>query len=711
MIDHAKWLPPGGGEMGERIRRFDWDSHPLGRPEHWPAALHAALGICLHSSFPTAIYWGPDLRLLYNDAWAFIPGDRHPEALGQPAAEVWTDIWAVVGPQLEQVVEQAQGFTTYDQMLPMQREGRPEETYWNYSFSPILGPDGEVAGVFNQGHETTDRVFSARERQAEMARLKDLFTQAPGAIAVLRGPNHKVEIANHAYIDLIGASGSILGEEIAHVLPGVVDQGFIDLMNKVYETGEAFRGTGVPIELGRNGRAETRLLDFVYQPTRDLAERVDGIFVEAWDVTERHQLLEDLKQLNATLEQRVQDAVAERMATEDQLRQAQKMEALGQLTGGIAHDFNNMMAVVISALNLMKRRLAEGEIDMSRYMDAAADGAQRAAGLTRRLLAFSRQQPLEPGRIDTSTLLPSLVELLGRTLGEHIRISTRIEEGVWPTFADRVQLESAILNLAVNARDAMPSGGRLTISASNAKVREEASVALPLQAGDYVLIALEDTGTGMPAEVIERAFDPFFTTKAVGKGTGLGLSQVFGFARQSGGHVALRSRPEVGTTAEIYLPRCLQEELRSTEDRPVELAPVAKHTVILVVEDDARVRSFSVEALRELGFTTISAENGAQALHMLQAGERPDLIFTDVVMPEMSGPELSDAARQLIPGIRTLYTTGYTRDSLISGEREIGAAEILAKPFTLEELAEKVHSALSKPQADTERSAGAGSSS
>ncbi|MEQ1811809.1 MAG: ATP-binding protein [Terricaulis sp.] len=687
-------LPQGGGEMGERIRAFDWPNHPLGSPEKWPDALHMALRLCLNSTFPSAIYWGRDLHLLYNDAWSPIPAERHPDALGKRGADVWPDIWSVVGPQFEGVLDTGQGFAAYDQMLPMQRGGRTTETYWNYSITPIVDETGAVAGIFNQGNETTGVIVAARMREEEKERLRDLFAQAPGAIAVLRGPKHEFYIANDAYFELSGRGRDILGREITEALPEVVEQGFVALLDNVYHSGEPFIGNNVSIELVRQGVRQTRIVDFIYHPTRDLEGHIDGIFVQATDVTERSRAETALQDLNATLEQRVVAEVSERMRAEEQLRQAHKMDAIGQLTGGIAHDFNNMLAVVIGALNLMQRRLAKGDTDVTRYIDAATDGANRASQLTQRLLAFSRQQPLNPSSIDANKLVASMTDLLSRTLGEHMQIQTVLGAGLWRTFADQVQLESAIINLAVNARDAMPDGGKLTIETANGSVDAAYGLQHGLAPGQYVMICVTDTGDGMDAQTMALAFDPFFTTKEVGKGTGLGLSQVFGFVRQSGGHVKLYSEVGHGTTVKIYLPRFYGAE----EVAAPEVVNVARDgslaETILVVEDDPRVRVFSTEALRELGYSVLSAVNGPDALRQIDAGAKIDLLFTDMVMPEKNGRQLAELALARLPALKVVFTTGYAPNAAVHNGVLEPNMIYLHKPFTLDQLAEKIRAAL-----------------
>lgn len=387
---------------------------------------------------------------------------------------------------------------------------------------------------------------------------------------------------------------------------------------------------------------------------------------------------------------------AARRAAEGQLTQLQKMEALGRLTGGVAHDFNNMLAVIISAISLVQRRLAAGNTDVQALLDSARDGATRAASLTARLLAFSRQQPLAPRTLNASRMVANMQDLLRRSLGEHVQLETVLGGGLWLTFADPSQLENAILNLAINARDAMPNGGRLTIETANvalddAYARQHQEVA----AGQYVMIAVSDTGSGMTQEVIDRAFEPFFTTKGPGEGTGLGLSQVHGFIKQSGGHISIYSELGQGTTVKLYLPRYLGEETeapRTEYEAKVPAGDVAE--VILVVEDEDRLREIAVAALKEAGYTAIPAKSGAEALRLLDQHPEICCLFTDIVMPEMSGRELADAATSRRPDLKVLYTTGYTRNAIIHGGTLDPGVNFLAKPFSADDLARKVREVL-----------------
>jgi PAS domain S-box-containing protein len=400
------------------------------------------------------------------------------------------------------------------------------------------------------------------------------------------------------------------------------------------------------------------------------------------------------------------DVTAEREAsealrrTEETLRQSQKMEAVGQLTGGIAHDFNNMLTVVGGSLELLGRRLPADDERSHRYIDSAVEGVRRASTLTQRLLAFSRQQPLKPEAIDLNKLVSGMSDLLRHSLGTAIRLETALAGGLWRTHVDPNQLENVILSLAVNGRDAMPDGGgRLTIETQNAHLdtRYVAShTGVP--EGQYVLVAVTDTGSGMPPDVIAKAFDPFFTTKDVGKGTGLGLSQVYGFVKQSGGHVKIYSERGQGTTVKIYLPRLLSGD-PTVEAVPekVEIPLGDLREVVLVVEDEPGVRRFSVEALRELGYRVLEADGAAAALRLIDQHPEIALMFTDVVMPDVNGRKLTDEAHRRRPGLKVLYTTGYTRNAVVHNGVLDAGVQMIGKPFSIEELAGKVRKVLDTP--------------
>jgi PAS domain S-box-containing protein len=414
-----------------------------------------------------------------------------------------------------------------------------------------------------------------------------------------------------------------------------------------------------------------------------------------YDVTEAKAQEAALRELNETLGARVEQAIAERQRVEDALRQAQKMEAVGNLTGGIAHDFNNLLTIIIGNIDTVIRRFDPGaDPRAKRALENALKGADRAASLVHRLLAFSRRQPLDPRSIDIERLLAGMADLLTRSITESIAIQILPARDLWTVEADPNQLENVILNLAVNARDAMPDGGALTIGARNATLAEAPQ---ELPAGDYVAISVADTGIGMSPETVAKVFDPFFTTKEVGKGTGLGLSMVYGFVKQSGGQVTIDSTPGSGTTITLFLQRHVGEEHVPTDAEESESESVGGSETILVVEDDDDVRAYTVGMLRELGYRVIEAHDGATALKLLERGDQAvALLLTDVVMPEMSGSQLADAATALRPDIRILYTSGYTRDAISRDGRLQPGVDLLAKPFTYTTLALKVRDLLDR---------------
>ena len=390
--------------------------------------------------------------------------------------------------------------------------------------------------------------------------------------------------------------------------------------------------------------------------------------------------------------------IKRRLETEAQLVQMQKIEAVGQLTGGIAHDFNNMLSVVLGSLRLLQRRLQRGDTAVDKYVIAAVEGAERAANLTSRLLAFSRQQPLAPDVIDANKLIAGMDEILRRTIPESVQIETVLAGGLWRCFADAPGLENAIINLAVNARDAMPGGGKLTIETANAALDDAYSAAHPdVKPGQYVMIAVADTGSGMPPDVIARAIDPFFTTKPAGQGTGLGLSQVHGFIKQSGGHVAIYSEPAQGTTIKLYLPRHFgaSEPAHRQRHQRTDIALSTNNETLLVVEDDAEVRKLAIDMLRELGYSTVESENAEQALATIDAHPEIALMITDVVMPGMNGRLLANEARLRRPGLPVLFTTGYTRNAIVHHGVLDPDVHVIIKPYTLETLATKLQELLS----------------
>jgi PAS domain S-box-containing protein len=418
-----------------------------------------------------------------------------------------------------------------------------------------------------------------------------------------------------------------------------------------------------------------------------------GLAAQAAIAIDNARLFQAVQQANETLEARVAERTEELVRTQEALQQSQKMEAVGQLTGGIAHDFNNLLAGIVGSLDLMQTRITQGRTgDLARYVGAAMSSAQRAAALTHRLLAFSRRQPLDPKPVEANRLVAGMEDLLRRTLGPSISLEMVMAGGLWRTLCDPVQLESALLNLCINARDAMPDGGKLTIETANAHLDDAyAAAQRDVTPGQYVAICVTDTGVGMSAELISRVFEPFFTTKPLGQGTGLGLSMVYGFAKQSEGHVRIYSEEGQGTTVKLYLPRYRgADREEDTQDQLVEAPRAEAGETVLVVEDEPVVRDLIVEVLGDLGYKALEAGDGPSGLKLLQSKRRIDLLITDVGLPGLNGRQLADHAREKRPGLKVLFITGYAENAtMANGFLEPGMA-MVTKPFAVDGLMRKI---------------------
>ncbi len=433
---------------------------------------------------------------------------------------------------------------------------------------------------------------------------------------------------------------------------------------------------------------------FTASPMKDEQGTTIGTIIEARNIAQDLEDRAAREAFNQTLKDSVEAALRERKVIEAQLVQSQKMEAVGQLTGGIAHDFNNLLQVIGGNLQLLEKDLAGDERKLRRVENALA-GVRRGSDLASQLLAFGRQQALSPKPVNIGRLLRGMDDMLRRALGEAVEIETVISGGLWNCLADTTQVENVILNLAINARDAMEGRGKLTIEAGNASLDESyAAQHSEVSAGQYVMLAITDTGGGIPKDILEKVYDPFFSTKAPGKGTGLGLSMVYGFVKQSDGHVKIYSEEGEGTTVRIYLPRTRQkEEVTVPETRSTPHA--AANEVILVVEDDDAVRATSVALLTDLGYTILEASNAADGLAIVNSGVHIDLLFTDVVMPgELRSPELARRAKQKLPALEVLFTSGYTQNAIVHAGRLDDGVEMIAKPFTRERLANKIRAVL-----------------
>ncbi|MBA4111322.1 MAG: hybrid sensor histidine kinase/response regulator [Leptothrix sp. (in: Bacteria)] len=556
------------------------------------------------------------------------------------------------------------------------------------------------------GRANAQLTSEVKLRTEERDRLRGLFEQAPSFMCLLQGPDHVFSLANEAYLHLSGQR-DLLGRPLREALPEVEGQGFFELLDKVYQTGEPFVGRNLAVQLQRQrtpgAPLEERYVHVTYQPVLSADGQVAGIFVDGHDVTHQKRAEDALQQLNGTLEQRVaqrtaelaealdrlQRESAEREAAQAALRQAQRMESLGALTGGVAHDFNNLLQVISGNLQLISKYVV-GNVPAEKRVQNALAGVARGSKLASQLLAFGRRQPLEPKVVNIGRFIKSMDDMLHRALGEEVEVETVISGGLWNTLIDPGQIENALLNLAINARDAMNGQGRLTIEAGNAMLDDEyARVHDDLQPGQYVMVAVTDTGTGIPPEIIERVFEPFFSTKPEGKGTGLGLSMVYGFVKQSGGHIKVYSEVGEGTTIKLYLPRVMQAEdiLADTASVPA----TGGHETILVVEDDEDVRETVVAILADLGYRVLKARDATSALSVIDSGMPIDVLFTDVVMPgPLRSPELARKARERLPHVAVLFTSGYTENAIVHGGRLDPGVELLSKPYAREALARKI---------------------
>jgi signal transduction histidine kinase/ActR/RegA family two-component response regulator len=672
-----------GGRVGALMRALDWTRSPLGHPTTWPHSLRVIVDLLLQSQFPMFVAWGKDLGFLYNDSYAEILGAKHPAAIGRPFYDIWAEIWPDISPLVDAAMA---GQATYREDLPlvMNRRGYDEQTWFTFSYSPVRDEAGTVGGMFCAVSETTRRVLAERALRDSEAALRELNETLERRIAealaerkvladIVEGTDAFVQVAGTDYRWLaINRAAASEFERIFGVRPRVGDS-MIELLaarpdhqaavRAVWSralAGEAFTAID---EFGDPAR-DRRAYEMRFNTLRDRDGRTIGAYQFVYDVTERLQS-----------EQRLR-------AAEDALRQAQKMESLGQLTGGVAHDFNNLLAVFASAVQLLERT---GRPATPRLLAAMRRAVARGTGLTRHLLAFSRRRAINPESIDPVLHLTGMRGMLDGALGGDIVVRMQFGPDVWPVEVDPGEMELAVVNLCVNARDAMPAGGTITITAENVRTSDASG-----GEGDFVRISVTDDGVGMPPEVQARVFEPFFTTKDVSKGSGLGLPQVYGFIQQSGGEVAIDSQPGVGTTVTMMLPRSLAAPAAAPApvDTPAsfggKVEPV-RHGPVLLVEDDPEVAALTRELLAALGFSIVHVASAEAALGALADGRDIQLVLSDVMMPGgVSGLQLGREIRRRHPAMRILLTTGYVESLAGMTDREF---DVLFKPYSVESLA------------------------
>jgi signal transduction histidine kinase len=674
----------GGGKTGDLLRGADWATSPLGPPSTWPQPLKTLLSIVMGSNQPMFVAWGEAGHLLYNDAYAEILAEKHPAAVGEPFLKVWSEIEADLTPIVQQAYR-GEPVHMSDIELQMQRKGYPEETHFAFSYTPVRDETGAVAGFFCACTETTAQVMADRRAMAQHERYRRLFQQAPGFITILKEPNHTFEFVNDAYVRLFGVR-DYLGRSVREVFPEVAGQGFFEWLDEVYRTGQRLvtHGVTIRLRLTPEGPEVERILDFIYEPVLDETGAVTGVFCEGHDATETHlaqaELRENqarLQELNATLEQRVAAAVAERAQVQDALRQSQKMDAMGQLTGGVAHDFNNLLMPIIGSLDMLQRK-GLGDARTQRMIDGALQSAERAKTLVQRLLAFARRQPLQAQSVDVAALIRGMEDLLASTVGPRIKLELDIAADLPAAVADANQLEMALLNLAVNGRDAMPDGGTLTIAAGQETLRDDHGRGL--KAGAYLRLCVHDNGVGMDEATQRQATEPFFSTKGVGRGTGLGLSMVHGLAAQLGGALTLESELGSGTTIKIWLPVANQHAAAQSPRTDPVLGPGAG--TVLLVDDEDLVRASTADMLTDLGYRVVEAQTAEDALRKMDEELHVDLLVTDHLMPGMTGVDLAKAIGRKRPDLPVLLISGYAEAEGIGP-----GLTRLTKPFRQRELA------------------------
>lgn len=694
------------------------------------------------------------LALLFEQSpgfMAMLDGPSHVFSLANPNYLKLVDYRPVLGRTVAEALPEAhaQGYvgmldTVYQSgeamvahgfkfTMPGLEGGGERQRYLDFVYQPIRSSTGEIAGIFVEGIDVTEKTLAERRRE-DLVQLTDVFRglDSPAHIAYeaakLLGEILRVSHVGYGTIDaqsdtfsveqdwtafgVESLSGSTPLRDWSTVMDDLHRDQLVDIADvrldpRTASTAHALEGkharSFVNVPLVERGQLVAVL--FVndaqvreWNPEnvafiREVGVRTHNAITRVNVELELRASEARLREANENLEAKVAARTRELVDVEERFRQAQKMEAIGQLTGGIAHDFNNLLTTMSNSLQILKRRLNKGLTDdVDRYMNMAEGSIRRAASLTQRLLAFSRRQTLDPRPTDVNRLINELEELLRRTVGPAVRLDVQGQPELWSTKIDPPQLESALLNLCINACDAMaPNGGRLTIVTANQTLEAASAAKHELSPGQYVVVSVTDTGCGMTPKVMARAFDPFFTTKPIGAGTGLGLSMVYGFVRQSGGQVSVHSEPDVGTTMTLYLPRYEGDLPVAVDSKPAELEHSASGECILLVEDEPTLRELFAEQLSELGYQVIAVANGAAAVEILHSGRPIDLLLTDVGLPGgLNGRQVADAGQATRPDLKVLFVTGYAQHAAV-GDTLLGRGmKVLTKPFDIDTLATKV---------------------
>jgi PAS domain S-box-containing protein len=793
--------PAGAADgMLARVRAYDWGKTPLGPTEEWSPSLRWAVDLILASGFPMAVRWGPELVMIYNDGYAAVLGDRHPDALGKPAREVWPEIYDQLGPLSDAILKGARGgFFAEDHPWLIWRYGKPEATNFTISYSPIPDPTAPhgVGGLLTTSYETTERVRNERrlrilteQLEAEVqqrTRERDrIWTVSEDLLGVSTFEGFFTSV-NPAWTSLLGWSEDEIKrlhvDDLRHPDDAALSkagrarlaQGVptVRMENRFRHKDGSYRwlswtltaDDGLIYVAGRHVSAEKQAVEALRQSERQFRSLIEGVIdyafimlnpqgivtswnpgaerikgyaadeiigrhfsqfyteadrarglparslaiaaatgkfeAEAWRVRkdgtqfwanvvvdairdEKGELIGFAKITRDATERRNAQEALER--AQAQLAQSQKMEALGQLTGGVAHDFNNLLMVVSGQAQALRKRVTDEK--STRSLDAILTAASRGEALTRQLLTFSRRQPMNPRTVSPQRTVSAFRDVLLSSVSGNVDLHVEVPADVSPIAIDTAEFELALVNLVVNARDAMPKGGTIVLSAHDITLKGT-ETAENLR-GEFVAFAVADTGTGIPAEIVSRVFEPFFTTKSPGKGTGLGLSQVYGFAQQSGGALAVNSKAGHGTEVTIYLPVSAEPVPANIVINEAPQQTLGQQEMILVVEDNPDVRTVAVSLLEQLNYRTEAVETGRAALSLLGERKGIDMVFSDVVLPgDIDGVALANMVRERHPNIPVLLTSGYAK--ALSGRHDL---PILRKPYQLEALADAIRQQL-----------------
>ena len=698
--DGTGW-PPAGGECGALIRQRDWSTTPLGVVDAWSPALRTTVSNIVNSPVPKVLMWGTDHVMLYNDAYRAVLGTQHPDALGRTTMEVWPEIaeWN------REVLQRCLGGEIVcfrEHAMTLMREDGPQQHVFDLFYTPVYEAAGAAAGVMCTVLDVTDRARQEAALRVGNRRFRTAMDAVHGVLwtnsadgrmtgeqpgwAALTGQTQQ-EYEGYGWADALhpdDAQGAIATWNAA-----VEGRTMFIHEHRVRRCDGAWRNfavRGLPI-LREDGSIDEWVGVHTDITEQRAAERslVAQATALAAQVRHRERAEEQLRLLNENLEARVIAEIDERRQAEAKLAQAQKLESIGKLTGGVAHDFNNLLMVASSGLDLLER--TSDPARRERLRDGIRQAIDRGASLTQQLLAFSRRSPLKPEVIDIGQRLSGMHAILDRSLREDVTVRMMLPPDLWRVEVDASQLEVAVLNIAINARDAMPDGGTITIEARNEPSGR------PDGSGDMVRLSIRDTGVGVAPDMIGRLFEPFFTTKAVGKGTGLGLSQVYGFARASGGEVGVDSVLGEGTTIWLRIPRSTKA--------PAALAPLAARAPVagpgrrrvLLVEDDDSVAQLVEEMLRELGYEVKRVGDGASALDALRVDPGYQLVFSDMVMPgDIGGLDLARDISRLRPDLPVVLTTGYSAAAAAATKE---GRRVLVKPYRIEALAAELDAVLS----------------